>query len=184
MPLPMTERKYTVSEYFEAVQETNQLTELINGEIVMQAAPNERHHDVASGLFVKFVNHVAANAGKCKPFIAPFDVVLNDFTVVQPDVFILCDRSKSDGKRVHGAPDLAVEVTSSNKADDYSRKLRLYSENGVREYWIIDIERRQTTVFVFGDTARISFYDFDKPVPVGIWDNELLVNISEMLGEI
>ena len=191
---------YTAEEFFKMIPETDLKVELINGEIVsdyplddlikgipapaMFAAPTPEHQSAVVGLSYEFVSYIRRNKGKCRAFVSPLDVVLNDETVVQPDVFIVCDPDKITDKRVISAPDLVVEVTSSNKADDYSRKLRLYSENGVREYWIIDIERRQTTVFVFGDTTRISFYDFDKPVPVGIWDNELLVNISEMLGEI
>ena len=120
--------------------------------------------------------------GECKALISPFEVVLDDSNIVEPDVFVICDRSKLDGKRAHGAPDLVVEVVSSNRSDDFVRKLQLYKNSGVREYWIIDPFEERTIVYLFGETVNIGFFDFDQPIPVGIWENKLEINIAELLG--
>ena len=91
--------------------------ELINGEAFMMSAPDERHHDLVTDIYTQLRDQLSGSP--CKPFIAPFDVRLfpredeSDDTVVQPDVFVVCDRNKLlDGKACKGAPDFVVEVTS------------------------------------------------------------------------
>ena len=75
-------------------------------------------------------------------FLCPFDVKLNDspLTIVQPDLLVICDKNKLDGKRCNGAPDFIIEIISpGNPADDYIRKLYYYKNADVREYWIVDL---------------------------------------------
>lgn len=176
--------QFTAEQYFAvSAPADNDHTELIDGRIVMYGALDERHHDIAAEIFSELRSFVRKNNGNCKPFIAPFDVVLDDKNVVQPDLFVLCDRSKSDGKRINGAPDLVIEITSSNSMNDYKRKLTLYREHGVREYRIVDPDEERVIVYHFGTPVFVDFYDFDKPVPVGIWDGALEINIAELLGE-
>ena len=72
-------------------------------------------------------------------FLCPFDVKLNDspLTIVQPDLLVICNKNKLDGKRCNGAPDFIIEIVSpGNPADDYIRKLYYYKNADVREYWI------------------------------------------------
>ena len=117
--------------------------ELINGEVFMMSAPDERHHDLVTTIYTQLRRQLGG--GPCKPFIAPFDVRLfakedeSDDTVLQPDVFVVCDREKlSDGKACKGAPDFVVEVTSpSTKIIDLFTKKDLYRKAGVREYWVV-----------------------------------------------
>jgi len=117
--------------------------ELINGEAFMMSAPDERHHDLVTDIYTQLRNQLTGSP--CKPFIAPFDVRLfpkedeSDDTIVQPDVFVACDRNKlSDGKACKGAPDFVVEVTSpSTKMMDLFNKKDLYYKAGVKEYWVI-----------------------------------------------
>ena len=59
----------------------------------------------------------------------------------------------------------------------------IYAEGGVREYWIVDPFKDRVIVYYFGSIVDVSFYDFDKPVPVGIWDGELEINLAELLGD-
>ena len=82
-------------------------------------------------------------------FLWPFDVKLNDspLTIVQPDLLVICDKNKLDGKRCNGAPDFIIEIVSpGNPADDYIRKLYYYKNADVREYWIVDPHRRTVPV--------------------------------------
>lgn len=180
MPTP-NDRKYTAEEFFKLIPETNEHIELINGEIVEQAAPTEIHQDIVGGLYSEFRSYIRRKGGNCKPFIAPLDVKLDDNNVVQPDVFIVCDPDKRDGKRINGSPDLVVEVVSTNRSDDYSKKLEIYKNFGVREYWIIDPAAERVLVYLFSDSFSINIYTFDQPIPVGIYGGELTITIGDML---
>lgn len=181
MPYPR-DHKYTAEEFFKLTPENDsERCELINGEIVSQAGPSEVHQDILLGIYSEIRNFIRKNNGDCKPMAAPFDVVLDDGNVVQPDVFIVCSRSKMDGKRCNGAPDFVIEVTSSNYGHDYIDKLDLYMKSGVREYWIVDPLYERVMVYFFEKSSSPSIYTFDMPVPVGIYDGKLTIKISELI---
>ena len=77
---------------------------------------------------------------KCVPFVAPTDVQLDcdDKTMVQPDVLVVCDRSKITKERIVGAPDLVMEVISPSRVTvDIFIKVQKYKNAGVREYWLV-----------------------------------------------
>lgn len=184
MPIPQ-KKYYTADEFFNLTNESNERVELRDGEIVAMSSPSEIHQTLVGELFAEIRNYIKSNNGACKPFVAPFDVKLDDYNVVIPDVSIICDKSKLDGKRCNGAPDWVIEVVSSNYRDDYVRKLGLYEKFGVREYWIVDPNKKKTFVYFFEDSNVIGFYDFNQTIPVGIYkDNpiKLEVNISNLLG--
>lgn len=149
------------------------------------ASPGELHQDIVLGMGSAVRDYIRRNGGSCKVMVAPFDVVLNEKRTVVPDLFVVCDPSKMDGKRCNGAPDWVVEVTSSNYRQDYSEKLGLYREAGVKEYWIINPERKQTWVVKFTNIPNtIEFYNFDQNIPVGIYENasmQLKINIAALL---
>ncbi len=191
--------RYTAEEYYKMIPETNRKVELINGEIVSDypldelikgdvvttilAGPTTKHQDIVGGMFYSLYSFIKANKVSCTAYTAPLDVELDDRNVYQPDVFIVCDRDKITDKRIIGAPDLVVEVLSpSSKKHDIVDKYTKYANSGVREYWIIDPSEERTIVYLFGETVNIGFYDFDQPIPVGIWDNKLEINIAELLG--
>jgi Uma2 family endonuclease len=96
----------------------------------------------------------------CKVYPAPFDVRLfyeedeSDDTVVQPDIMVICDEEKRGYEGCRGAPDLVVEILSpSNTAIEMERKLKLYWEAGVREYWVVDPVNKGLTVYLFSNGA-------------------------------
>lgn len=181
MPFPK-DHKYTAEEYFALTPEdSTERYELINGELVLQAAPGEIHQDIVGGLYSEIRIFIRSNGGNCKPMIAPFEVVLDEHNVVQPDVMIICDKNKMDGKRCNGAPDFIIEVLSANRRDDLVDKLALYSAHGVREYWIVDPKNEKTLVYFFEKSDFPNIYTFDTPVPVGIYGGELTINISELM---
>ncbi len=100
--------------------------------------------------------------------------------IVQPDIMVICDQDKLDGKRCNGAPDFIIEIVSpGNPADDYIRKLYYYQKAGVREYWIVDPRRRMVTVNFFQENLLNIQYSFDSTVRVGIF-GDLLINFSEI----
>lgn len=122
--------------------------ELIKGKIsLMCPAPNVQHQQLSvyltGTLFIYFQNK------PCQLFAAPFDVRLYDrrksilqnkeiFTVVQPDICVICDENKLDKQGCNGAPDWIIEIISKSTAKkDAKTKYELYAENGVKEYWLV-----------------------------------------------
>ena len=105
---------------------------------------------------------------------APFDVRLNadsyDNTVVQPDLLVVCDRSKLDGKNCIGAPDMIIEVLSpSTERRDRITKLQLYRKSGVREYWIVCPEKKTVDTYILEDKKYyFDVYSENDIVPVHI----------------
>ena len=150
-------KTYSYADYL--TWQFEQYVELIKGKIwKMSPAPRTKHQRVSLNLSGLFYNYLRATA--CKAFAAPFDVRLYDkkksekvnqdiFTVVQPDLCIICDKTKIDELGCLGAPDLIVEILSpGNSRKEMRVKYELYEESGVREYWVADPERQ--TVHVFG----------------------------------
>lgn len=121
------------------------MVELIKGKLfITSPAPAHRHQLIASNLFRDIANHFRKH--DCQCYFAPFDVRLlkerkedaDVFTVVQPDICVICDLSKMDSRGYAGAPDLIIEIISPSTAKkDIDYKYRLYEENGVKEYWIV-----------------------------------------------
>ena len=117
--------------------------ELIHGEAYMMNSPSIWHQRTAGTVYNRLCQFL--DGKPCEAFIAPVDVRLfssddeSDDTIVQPDVFVVCDEARlADGVACRGAPDFVVEVvSSSSKMIDKFVKKDLYCKAGVREYWII-----------------------------------------------
>lgn len=157
--------------------------ELIDGELFFATAPTIAHQNIVSFLHGTIWSYIKSKSGKCRVFPSPFDVQLNAddvYNLVQPDIAIVCDRDKlSGGKRCIGAPDWVIEVVSpSTKAQDYIVKLNKYQTAGVREYWIIDPEKKRIMVYKF-ETQDYDMYSFNDTIRVGIYP-DLEINFSEM----
>ena len=133
-------RKLTVQDYFALDAPDGERYELINGELIMAAAPNLAHQ--VTGLELGSRMNAFAKANELgQVVIAPFDVLLSDTDVVQPDIlFVSNERAEIiTPANARGAPDLVVEVISpSSERRDWREKLALYAKHGVKEYWIID----------------------------------------------
>jgi len=151
--------------------------ELIDGVLYNMAAPRISHQRIILNLGRRFGDYLDGKS--CEVFIAPVDVrlkadILNDSdnTVVQPDVIVLCDRSKIDPKDrgIIGAPDLVIEVLSPSSAYvDRILKHKKYLEAGVREYWIIDPVHKTVCVYLPENGKFVSNnYGGDDIVPVQI----------------
>lgn len=161
--------------------------EMIDGQFYDMAAPTTIHQRIASILFYMFERHIEKNKGGCIPFIAPTDVQIDcdDKTMVQPDVFIVCDKSKITRARIVGAPDLIVEVLSpSNFLMDLVIKLTKYRTAGVREYWVVVPEERVVIVYNFEKSGDPVNYTFDDLVPVGIWNDKCKIDFKEINAKI
>ncbi len=181
--MPNTARKeefYTAEEYYVVTSGSEQLTELIGGRIVALASPTIQHNRIAQNLLVEMKLFIRKNKGKCEAFTAPTDVKLNEENIIIPDVFVACNPENFSKQHYIGAPDFVAEVVSTNRSDDFYRKLVLYQENGVREYWIIDPKNEKVLVYFFEDNPFPEIYDFHTPIPVRIWENRFSATIAEM----
>lgn len=98
----------------------------------------------------KIETYIRANNGECKVYPAPFAVHLDadNKTYVEPDISVICDKSKLDERGCNGAPDWIIEIVStSSRRMDYAIKSFIYRNAGVREYWIVDSDKDRITVW-------------------------------------
>lgn len=149
-------KTYTYADYL--TWQFEQTVELIRGKIAKMAAPSRKHQRISFTLSGKFYEYFKKNP--CEAYTAPFDVRLYNktkstkankdiYTVVQPDICVICDTNKLDDAGCLGAPDLIVEILSpGNSTKEMKTKKELYAESGVREYWIVDPERETLTRFL------------------------------------
>ena len=174
--------KATTEDYYALPEGTR--AELIHGIIYdMSPAPMTVHQRLSMRLSNLIYNHINFKGGKCEVFTAPFDVKLSEDIVVQPDISVICDKSKITERGCDGAPDLVIEIVSNNAAHDYIRKLNIYHEYGVREYWIVDPKRETVSVYIFDEDFAVMQYRFSDSVPVGIYDGELTINAAQLLNQ-
>ena len=148
--------KYTYADYL--LWQFSERIELIKGTIFkMSPAPSRIHQEVSWAL-ARQLDKVFYKT-TCKMYAAPFDVRLTNFknsnldnqiySVVQPDLCVICDLGKLDDKGCLGAPDLIVEILSpGNSSKEMDLKYDLYQENGVKEYWIVNPVQKTILIYV------------------------------------
>lgn len=163
--------------------------ELIDGIAYAMTGPSRVHQEVL--LEIAFQVRGALEGHPCRPYVAPFDILLPKGkedenrvdTVVQPDLVVVCDRDKLKERYCLGAPDWVVEILSPSTAGhDHIRKRALYERAGVREYWLVHPIDRMVTVYRLqnGAYGRPDNYDLTGKLAVGIlpeievdWDRAL-----------
>lgn len=171
MPLPR-ERIYTVDDIYALPDGFR--AELIDGKIYDMAPPSTRHQDISMALSTIIDSYISSNKGNCKVYAAPFAVFLNDndTNYIEPDISIICDKSKIDDDGCHGAPDFIIEIVSpSSRRMDYSIKQFKYCDAGVKEYWIVDPSRETITVYNYQKDEAPLIYRFTDVIKVHIYDD-------------
>lgn len=172
--------KKTIEDYL-ALPE-GAMVELINGVMYdMSPAPLRVHQRIVTKLLTKIYNFIDSKHGRCEVYPAPFDVKLNDETIVQPDISVICDPSKLTRHGCTGAPDFIIEIVSSHRYHDYVRKHHLYADSGVKEYWIVDPEKRKVNVYLLKEDYAVEQYDFEDDIPVDLYNGELVINVSKLI---
>lgn len=180
--MPMTQKCIYTSEDYWALPE-GQRAELIDGKLYAMAPPNFIHQKISFSLARKIADYIDANKGNCEVVPAPFAVNLdtNDKTWVEPDISVICDKTKITEKGCNGAPDWVVEVVSpSTQSLDYLKKLWLYQNAGVREYWIVNPIMKNVQVYSFDDEEDSNQFSFNDKIPVHIF-SDLVIKISDLL---
>lgn len=131
------------------VKESSDHVELINGKIVIEDKTTVNHNNVVLELCSAIKSYIKANRGTCRVFSENVALYCNDQNFLLPDVMIVCtpDIIREDG--IHGIPDFIAEVTSeSTKIRDFNEKLMLYRDIGIREYWVVDLQRQFINVYL------------------------------------
>ena len=153
MALPAEKARFTFADAL--TWEESDRFELIGGEAFQMAPPSRVHQKITGELFRQLANYLEGRA--CEVYPAPFAVRLFEEegdrpedvdTLVEPDITVVCDRSRLDRHGCKGAPDMVVEVLSpSSLRMDRFVKLALYQRAGVREYWLVGPEERTVQVY-------------------------------------
>lgn len=159
---------YSYADYL--LWQFSERVELIKGKIFkMSPAPSSSHQDISMNL-TRIIDKVFYKT-TCKFYAAPFDVRLINYeestpenkimSVVQPDLCVICDRSKVDFKGCLGSPDLVVEILSlGNSKKEMDIKFDLYQENKILEYWIVDPFQKTILIYVLENDRYIGLKPF------------------------
>ena len=166
-------RRYTYSDYEKWPEYPRY--ELINGRAILLSSPSQYHQGMLIELGTQFRTYLRGK--KCKVFLAPFDVRLNyntaDNTVLQPDLLVVRDMDKLNGKHCLGAPDMVAEILSPSTArKDNLVKSKLYRDAGVKEFWIIDPVHRLVVVHLLENGGYVaSYYGIEEVIPVNVLED-------------
>lgn len=155
---------YSYADYL--TWQLEETVELIRGKIMlMSPAPNVRHQVISRNLLLAIGNYFHKKS--CQVFNAPFDVSLYDrrksiladreiYSVVQPDLCVICDREKLTTLGCSGAPDWIIEILSpGNTKKEMRLKYALYQENGVTEYWLVYPYEQAVYQFVLNPDSNL-----------------------------
>jgi len=183
-------KRYTYADYLTWMDDKRR--ELYDGMVkLMTPAPSRRHQKISIKLS-RFLDTYLDNKN-CEVYHAPSDVRFpkgknkkNEtiYTVLQPDLYVVCDHSKLDDKGCLGAPDFIIEIVSPGSSKrDIKDKFDIYQEHGVREYWIVNPNDEYLSVFVLDEKGKFQLagmYAEDDKIPVNIFDGELEIDLTEV----
>ena len=151
MAIPNPLIKFTYEDYLNTPEDKRY--ELLDGDLVALSSPEEFHQSVSILMGTKLVQFAVENR-RGRIYHAPFDVVLSNTDVVQPDL-IFVSNERADiitPANIQGAPDLVVEILSpSTAARDKTFKRSLYARHGITEYWMVDLATKTITVLRLGE---------------------------------
>lgn len=180
MPLPET-NEYTIEDIYALPD--GKRAELIDGKFYMMAPPNFLHQKLVHQLSRLIGNYIDSKGGDCEVLPAPFAVFLNadGKNYVEPDISIICSKDRIDDRGCNGAPDWIIEITSPPTSQtDYGIKLFKYRSAKVREYWIVNPQKKTVNVYDF-EHDKGNLYAFDDEIPVSIYD-DFVIKIAGLLS--
>ena len=178
-------RLYTIDDYFALPDDVR--VELIDGVFYDMAAPNWIHQTILGRLFISFDECIRKHSSNCHAAFAPLDVQLDkdEYTMVQPDLLVICDTKDIVKGRIYGAPKFTAEILSpSTRSKDMFKKLNKYRFAGVEEYWIIDPQNLQVTVYDLKNEMAPDKYGFTDQIPLGISKGKCKIDFSKIYEEV
>lgn len=174
--------RYTISE----IADMDGHVELVDGIVVIENKTTITHNLTVSEISNSLRNYILANNGTCKVFSENVALYVNEFCnddgeFFLPDVMVVCDKAgiKEDG--IHAVPLFVAEVTSeSTKKNDYCSKLEIYRKIGVKEYWIVDIQRKVVYKYLSEEEYIPQTYMYPESMKVSVYPN-LMIDLSEFM---
>jgi Uma2 family endonuclease len=145
----VSKTRMTADEFFQ-LPETNQPTELIDGELIVSAPPIPKHQRLIRLLLILL--DILIPDGEVFP--SPIGVYFDDLNIPEPDLVWVAENSRCvvTEKQLEGSPDLIVEIFSPGTATrDKREKYQLYQRYGVSEYWMVDPIGQYVEVCVWKD---------------------------------
>ena len=178
------DHRYTIDDYYALPDD--QRVELIDGVFYDMGAPALIHQKILGDLYILFRECADRHGVPCEVYLSPCDVRLDmdNYTMVQPDLLVICREYDIHAIRYEGAPDLVVEILSpSTRSKDMFLKLYKYQNAGVREYWVVDPEHRKVTVHCFeAEEYQPKTYDFNSKIPIEISHGECSIDFSRIMS--
>nr|WP_282434040.1 Uma2 family endonuclease [Desulfosporosinus lacus] len=160
--------------------------------VYMTQPPSTKHQRISSRLHAKLFNFLEGK--ECEVFPAPFDIELRTadddqrdqtekIKVVIPDLSVICDKTKLGENKYVGSPEIIFEIISpANQAHDLVKKLNLYMQYGVKEYWIVN--PLLNTVQIYGLNEEGQYHQVEVLKETGIAHSEILKGFSINLEEL
>jgi len=158
--------------------------ELIDGQVYTMDSPLFPHQNALLNIVGEMKNWFKGR--KCLPVVAPFDVTLiknkNNICVVQPDILVICDKENINEKgKYKGTPTLVVEILSkSSRGKDMITKLNLYMKTGVKEFWLVDTDKKQITLYSFKNCQLEQLTTYDEGFIKSVFFEGLSLNLSDI----
>ena len=150
--MPLLKDRYTSEDYWNLPE--GERAELIDGKFYDMAPPSRIHQKLVFTISRIIGNYIADHHGSCEVYPAPFAVFIKDL--------------------------IFESVSPSSRKLDYGIKNGIYSQSGVREYWIVDPAKERVTVYHYEDDAAPVIYSFAQDIPVGIYPG-LTIKINDLL---
>lgn len=182
----------TIAEYNKLRENSESSLEYIDGIVYRTPSPSTKHQRISSRLHAKLFNFLAGK--ECEVFPAPFDIELRaadddkgdqaeKTKVVIPDLSVICDKTKLGENKYVGSPELIIEIISpSNQAHDLVKKLNLYMQCGVKEYWIVNPLLNTVQIYVLYEEGQ--YHQVEVLKEIGIAHSEVLQGFSMNLEEL
>ena len=182
---PARSRRLTYADYC-LIPEDGKKHEIIDGIHYVSPAPRYIHQQIVVNL-VKLLGNWADETKPGIVLVSPFDILLSDYDVVQPDVLFIANENREilNEKNAQGAPDLAIEVLSpSNPRYDKNLKYQRYEHFGVKEYWIVDPDMEEVCIFHLVNKGYQKVAILKNEETGVVLQSELLPGFSEKLEDV
>ena len=182
---------YTFADYL--TWKFEEKVEIIKGKLFKMAMPSEKHQRTSGNFYRIFANYL--HKKPCRVYHPPFDVRLikpphlrkttdkSIYTVVQPDITVVCDLNKIDDRGCMGAPDLIIEILSpSTGSVDLKDKKAIYEFSEVPEYWIVHPHDQTVIVYVLDDQKKYAIagiYASTDTIKTHVFD-DLFVDLTDV----
>ncbi len=156
----------TYEEFLKITEGNEERYEYIDGEVFLLSSPGIKHQIILSNMIMSML--IWFKGKTCRVFAAPFDVTLlgeeiESKNVVQPDILVSCDynEQRNERDRYTGIPALVVEILSpQTRSRDHVKKLNVYMQGGVSEYWIVDPKEMKVVQYHFVEKELVEMLTY------------------------